>query len=192
MLLPDLSAEIVHLFGELFEEVNGIGLWRGSNSAGVEVALVTDVRLALIKLPFGLLQLGVEILKLHIQPRHRIVGRFDTAVWSPDSAVLKNPTTIVADVHEQPGGLPLLQYTLTELFERRDGRILTSAAYQEIGGVLGALGRRAEEVYQGLDQDGQAAARQLFLRLVTLGEGTEDTRRRALRSELNEGALVNG
>jgi hypothetical protein len=71
-----------------------------------------------------------------------------------------------------------------ELFERRDGRSLTQAAYQEIGGVLGALGRRSEEIYAGLDEGGQKAARQLFLRLVTLGEGVEDTRRRVQRSEV--------
>ncbi len=93
-------------------------------------------------------------------------------------------SAIVADVSEQPGALPLLQYALTELFERRDGRLLTKEAYQSIGGVLGALARRADEVHDSLDEAGKAAARQLFLRLVTLGEGTEDTRRRVLRSEL--------
>lgn len=92
---------------------------------------------------------------------------------------------IVADVHDQPGALPLLQYALTELFEQRQGRLLTLAAYEEIGGVLGALGRRAENLFDELDEAGQEAARQLFLRLVTLGEGTEDTRRRVLRSELH-------
>jgi WD40 repeat protein/serine/threonine protein kinase len=93
-------------------------------------------------------------------------------------------TAIVADVSEQPGALPLLQYALTEQFERREGRLLTKAAYQSLGGVSGALTRRAEEVYAALDEAGQAAARQLFLRLVTLGEGAEDTRRRVLRLEL--------
>jgi outer membrane protein assembly factor BamB len=90
----------------------------------------------------------------------------------------------VADVNEQPGALPLLQYALTELFERREGNTLTREAYHAIGGVLGALGRRAEELYAGLDPDGQEVTHQLFLRLVTLGEGVEDTRRRVLRSEL--------
>jgi WD40 repeat protein len=93
-------------------------------------------------------------------------------------------TAIAADILEQPGALPLLQYALTELFERRDGRLLTFAAYAEIGGVLGALGRRAEEIYNLLDESRRFASRQMFLRLVTLGEGTEDTRRRALQSEL--------
>ena len=91
---------------------------------------------------------------------------------------------IVADVRMQPGALPLLQYALTELFERRQGGLLTQAAYKEIGGVLGALGRRAEEIYTELETAGQTAAKQFFLRLVTLGEGSEDTRRRVLQSEL--------
>jgi hypothetical protein len=91
---------------------------------------------------------------------------------------------IVADVNEQPSALPLLQYALTELFERREGRHLTRKAYQRVGGVRGALGRRAEEVYAGLDKAGQTATRQLFLRLVTLGEGVKDTRRRISQAEL--------
>jgi WD40 repeat protein/serine/threonine protein kinase/two-component SAPR family response regulator len=91
---------------------------------------------------------------------------------------------IIADVADQAGGLPLLQYALTELFERRRGNQLTLDAYQEIGGVRGALGRRAEALYSDLDPTGQETTRQLFLRLVTLGEGTEDTRRRVLQSEL--------
>ncbi|MBI1877295.1 MAG: protein kinase [Chloroflexi bacterium] len=91
---------------------------------------------------------------------------------------------ILGDVSEQPGALPLLQYALTELFERREDHTLTRAAYQASGGVLGALARRADELYDGLDAASQEAARQLFLRLVTLGEGTEDTRRRVLRVEV--------
>jgi WD40 repeat protein/serine/threonine protein kinase/DNA-binding XRE family transcriptional regulator len=91
---------------------------------------------------------------------------------------------IIHDLGDQPGVLPLLQYALTELFERRSGRRLTLQAYQDSGGVLGALGKRAEEIYTDLDQTGQETARQVFLRLVTLGEGVEDTRRRVLQSEL--------
>ena len=91
---------------------------------------------------------------------------------------------LLADVADQPGALPLLQYTLTELFERRDGRTLTRAAYREIGGVSGALGLRAEEIYTSLEDTERAASRQVFLRLVTLGEGTGDTRRRVPRTEL--------
>jgi WD40 repeat protein/serine/threonine protein kinase/two-component SAPR family response regulator len=93
-------------------------------------------------------------------------------------------SAIVADVSDQPGALPLLQYAMTELFEQREGDTITYAAYQGIGGVQGALGQRAESLYGELEQEAQQAARQLFLRLVTLGEGVEDTRRRTLRAEL--------
>jgi WD40 repeat protein/class 3 adenylate cyclase len=90
---------------------------------------------------------------------------------------------MLADVAEEPGALPLMEYALTELFDRRDGRTLFLEAYRKIGGVSGALGRRAEELFAELDDDGKETARQLFLRLVALGEGTEDTRRRVARSE---------
>ncbi|KPV52166.1 hypothetical protein SE17_17085, partial [Kouleothrix aurantiaca] len=89
---------------------------------------------------------------------------------------------IVSDVGEQPGALPLLQYALTEVFERRNGRTLTLTPYRGSGGVLGALARRAEEIFTSLNEAEQAVAQQLFLRLVTLGEGVEDTRRRVRRT----------
>lgn len=91
---------------------------------------------------------------------------------------------IVGDVREEPGALPLLQYVLTEVFERREGRMLTLYAYQSSGGALGALARRADELFQGMNNAQKAVTRQLFLRLVTLGEGTEDTRRRVQWAEL--------
>lgn len=91
---------------------------------------------------------------------------------------------IVADVRHEPGALPLLEYTLTELFERHEGRRLTLGAYRSIGGLTGAVAKRAEEVFTALKPEHQSAAQQIFLRLVTLGEGTEDTRRRISRSEL--------
>jgi WD40 repeat protein/transcriptional regulator with XRE-family HTH domain len=91
---------------------------------------------------------------------------------------------ILADAGDEPGALPLLQYALTELFERRAGPQLTLAAYQATGGLRGALGQRAEETYAQAAPPDAALARQLFLRLVTLGEGSEDTRRRVRLVEL--------
>jgi WD40 repeat protein len=98
---------------------------------------------------------------------------------------------ITADVSDQPGTLPLMQYALTELFERREDGLMTLDSYQDIGGVPGALGRRADEIYQGLSPTEQEAARQMFLRLITLGEGAEDTRRRVLREELEAISIAN-
>ena len=90
----------------------------------------------------------------------------------------------VAEVQEQPGALPLLQYALTELFASRTSDLLTVPGYRATGGVLGALGRRAEELYGQLDRAGQETTRQVFLRLVAVSETAEDTRRRVLKREL--------
>ncbi len=91
---------------------------------------------------------------------------------------------VTSDVLGQAGVLPLLQHALTELFSRREGRALTIAAYEATGGVAGALGRRAEELYEGLPPAGQTAVREVFLRLVSVDEFASDTRRRARQSEL--------
>ncbi|MCU0498795.1 MAG: protein kinase [Anaerolineae bacterium] len=91
---------------------------------------------------------------------------------------------IVSDVRQEPGALPLLQYALTELFNQRVGNLITLSAYQKSGGVSGALARRAEEIFRELNTSQQRIAQQIFLRLINLGEGTEDTRRRARYSEL--------
>ncbi|MCH7662315.1 MAG: protein kinase, partial [Chloroflexi bacterium] len=93
-------------------------------------------------------------------------------------------SAMVADINEQPGALPLMQYALSELFKKREDQRLSLAAYKEIGGALGALAKRADELYLDLNEETQNLARQIFLRLVTLGEGTEDTRRRVFQSEL--------
>ena len=81
---------------------------------------------------------------------------------------------IVRDVEGQPGGLPLMQHALTELAHRRRGRLLTFEAYAHSGGVTGALGNRAEEVFVSLNDAEQRAAEQVFLRLITVDETTED------------------
>ena len=91
---------------------------------------------------------------------------------------------IVADVLDEPGALPLLQYALTELFAQRDGATMTRFAYGSIGGVSGALASRADELYAGLGQSGQAAARQFFLQLVAVGEAEADTRRPVALADL--------
>jgi WD40 repeat protein/DNA-binding SARP family transcriptional activator/energy-coupling factor transporter ATP-binding protein EcfA2 len=91
---------------------------------------------------------------------------------------------IVADVLDEPGALPLLQYALTELFAQRDAATMTRFAYGSIGGVSGALASRADELFAGLGESGQAAARQFFLQLVAVGEGEADTRRPVALADL--------
>ena len=84
---------------------------------------------------------------------------------------------ITDDVHAQAGALPLLQHALRELWERRRGSLLTHDAYDEIGGVQGAVAHHADAALARLDQTGDGSvARRLMVELVRLGEGVEDTK----------------
>jgi WD40 repeat protein/DNA-binding SARP family transcriptional activator len=114
----------------------------------------------------------------------------EQAIRKPAERVGVSPETglvaeMIAEVAHQPGPLPLVQYALTELFERRDGEKLTLGALQDIEGVAGALSARADRILDDADPEARRAMKQVFLRLVTLGEGTQDTRRRVPRSELD-------
>jgi hypothetical protein len=93
---------------------------------------------------------------------------------------------IVRDVAGAPANLPLMQFALSELWQLRDGNRLTLQAYkQELRGITGALEKRANAVYaQFTDELDKRAVKHIFLSLTHLGEGTEDTRRRVMMSNL--------
>ena len=96
---------------------------------------------------------------------------------------------LLDDVGDEPGNLPLLEFALTELWERREGRRLTNAAYERLGGVAGAIGRRAEAVFARLPMEQQAAAPRLFGRLVRVTDVDEkgrNTRQRVRLGDLDE------
>ncbi len=99
---------------------------------------------------------------------------------------------ILDKVIDEPGSLPLLEFALTELWERRKDGQLTHAAYDNIGGVTGALTRRADDEFAKLTSVQQKATRQLFGKLVRVArpeQGAEDTRQRAALTDLGEDAL---
>lgn len=91
---------------------------------------------------------------------------------------------ILQDVGTEPGALPLLSHALLETWKRRQGRALTLQGYHDAGGVKKAITQTAENVYDKLSPSEQTAARNIFLRLTELGEGVQDTRRRANLDEL--------
>ena len=92
---------------------------------------------------------------------------------------------ILRDIVGEPGALPLLSHCLLETWRRRSDRMLTLLGYLQSGGVRGAIAKTAETVYHdGLTPEQQALARNIFLRLTELGDGTEDTRRRVRVGEL--------
>ncbi|MGQ0778016.1 MAG: WD40 repeat domain-containing protein [Pseudonocardiales bacterium] len=95
--------------------------------------------------------------------------------------------TVLGDIGEEPGSLPLLSHALFATWQRRQGQTLTTAGYQDAGGVRQAIAHTADTVYGRLSPAQQMIAKNLFLRLAALGEGTEDTRRRVGRAELVSG-----
>ena len=101
---------------------------------------------------------------------------------------------ILEDV-EGPGSLPLLQYTLKQLWEKRELNRLTVAEYSRIGKVRGALEQRAEEIYNerlhlGISEEKlvsieeQQIAKRFFIGLAELSETGGYTRKQVRKSIL--------
>ena len=93
---------------------------------------------------------------------------------------------ILHDVEDQPGNLPLLEFALTELWNKRTGKHLTHKIYEEIGQVEGALARYADEKYDNFEDAEKQKVQRIFIQLVRPGEGVEDTRRIAIRTEFEK------
>jgi hypothetical protein len=96
---------------------------------------------------------------------------------------------ILRAVDLQPDSLPLLEFALRELWENKEGCFLTHTKYEEIGGVEGAINRRADNVLSSLSLDQQNIALHALLKLVRVSieenEGA-DTRRRVRLSDIDD------
>ncbi|HEY0807827.1 MAG TPA: ATP-binding protein, partial [Pseudonocardiaceae bacterium] len=82
------------------------------------------------------------------------------------------------------GALPLLSHALLATWQRRQTGKLTISGYLAAGAIEGAISATAERAWAQLNPDEQTAARHLLLRLVHVGNDTQDTRRRSTRQEL--------
>lgn len=92
---------------------------------------------------------------------------------------------ILQDVASEPNCLPLLEFALTQLWEKRSDGVLTLVAYRQLGGVAGALNAHAEAIYKQLaTQKREDWVKQVLLKLVRTGEGTKDTRQRQRKADL--------
>ncbi|MDB6031781.1 MAG: hypothetical protein JWM16_2119, partial [Verrucomicrobiales bacterium] len=89
---------------------------------------------------------------------------------------------------KSPAALPLLEFALEELYEQRDTvqGLLKLDSYRALGGVEGALGKRAEESFQQAGEGAQESFDLIFRQLVTIGsgEGEPAVRRRARKSDV--------
>ena len=200
LILPDDDSELVIVidqFEELFTLVDNegersemLGLIRNAvTDPRSRVRIVITLRADFYDRPLQYPEFGALVQQRTQTVLPLTAEELERAILRPAEAVGVDfeeglAASIAQEVHYQPGALPLMQYALTELFEEREDHKLTHAAYEEIGGSVGALAKRIEDIFTELNSQGQETVRQMFLRLVTLGEGVEDTRRRVPRSEL--------
>lgn len=94
--------------------------------------------------------------------------------------------SLVKEIVGEPAGLPLLQFTLLELWRRRNRNRITMDSYESLGGARRALTNCANRFYDGLLPQEQVVAQRLFLRLSWTGDGVEVLRNRACRRELRK------
>lgn len=114
--------------------------------------------------------------------RHVILNPAEQVGLAVDPELVE---VLLEELSNLAGDLPLLEFVLEQLWEHRQPGALTLAIYQQqIGGLKGALERKAQDIYDGFDAEGQACAQWIFLALTQLGDGTEDTRRRIKKSDL--------
>ena len=117
------------------------------------------------------------------QLRQVIENRLALASAAAEAGLIDS---LLAEVGAEPGNLALLEHALGQLWGKAGGacRTLTNAAYAEIGRLRGAIGRHAEEVYLGLGESDRHLVQKIFLELVQLGDGAQDTRRRVAKQDL--------
>ncbi len=89
-------------------------------------------------------------------------------------------------VLDSPSHLPLLEFTLTQLWEKQQQGWLTHQAYTDIGGVETALANHAESVYVQLSSADKEMVQQIFIQLVQPTDNNADIRRLANREEVGE------
>ena len=93
---------------------------------------------------------------------------------------------ILDEVGKEPGRLPLVAYTLKQLFEQRQGRTFTRKAYQTMGGVVGAIGTKADQVIENLGADLVDSFNKVFAELVHLERDRPPTRKRVSLSSCTD------
>jgi hypothetical protein len=160
-----------------------------TSRSGLRASVVMTVRAdfypALLRNPLLAARLPKQ--QVNIPPMSRVDLRAVIETPAKKAGLTFEPPELVDrimnDVGLREGLLPLLQFALKETWEGREGNALTAERYTSVGGVEGAIARTAEAAYAALTSEQMDAARRLFLRLVTPGEGQEDTRARSLIPE---------
>ena len=166
---------------------------RAAEADDAAVRVVATVRADLLDRPLEHPRLGAHVAAgTHLlvamtpeQLEEAIIAPAERAGVHFDEGVVAE---LLAGANAQPGSLPLLQFTLAELYDRRVDATVTRGAQSSLGGMTGAVARRAEAVIAELGDETVGATRALFERLVTAGGDGPDTRRRARLGELSPAA----
>lgn len=110
--------------------------------------------------------------------------------WQVDGdSAMSLDEILCQDAASHPDSLPMLQYSLQELYLRRDKRdAMLLSVYRDLGGIEGAIGRKAEEVYQRLPPSQQQELGFVLSQLICLGQDAKTVTSRAVLWE----QLVNG
>ena len=89
---------------------------------------------------------------------------------------------LCADTANNPDALPMLQYTLQELYlQRSDNNELLHSVYKKLGGIEGAIGKKAEDVFIGLSNKQQLQLKSVLSQLITLNPDGKTITSRAAR-----------
>jgi WD40 repeat protein/tetratricopeptide (TPR) repeat protein len=92
---------------------------------------------------------------------------------------------LISETERHEGALPLLEFALGSIWKGMEKGVQPADTLKKLNGVGGALASKAQEIYGSLDSDAdRRIARRAFLSLINIGEGTFDTRRRVLLSEI--------
>ncbi|MEH2255257.1 nSTAND1 domain-containing NTPase [Nostoc sp.] len=142
-------------------------------------------------------------LSKRIENRQKLIGPMESAElgkamkMQADQVLLEFETglsnAILAEVEGEPGAMPLLQYALQQLWDRRRGRWLCYDEYNAIGRVRLAIATTADEFCKKLTPNEQQQVRHIFEQLTRVDEDFDlsnqedqpkDTRRRVTRNQL--------
>lgn len=159
--IPDNCALILTLRADFYPDLMTSYLWPVDASQRVEVAPLR----------------GEALREAIVRPAADVGVRIENGLVD----------RLLADAADEPGALPLLQETMSLLWDGKTGRTLSLDAYERLsrvsgdgavtGGLAVAIALKADATMAKLDLDQQVIARRIFLRLIQFGEGRADTRR---------------
>lgn len=89
-------------------------------------------------------------------------------IWERNKTGVSLNKTIIDEASQMTNALPLIEFTLTILYEKSPDNVITYQSYQDIGGVSGAIIHYANEIYRILNDEEKSILSKIFANLVTV------------------------